>query len=389
MQNHKPIYLDYHATTPVDPRVAEKVMAFMTSQFGNASSVDHVVGDRSRAAVEQAKQQIADLIHCRPKEIIFTSGATESINLAIQGTVLHHEKQRKIPRIAISAVEHKAVLDTCYILEKQGRIELIILPVDTQANLNLNHLEKLFRQGLDLLCIMAANNEVGTIYPIEIIGAIAKRYNSPFLCDASQAVGKIPINFQDWGITMLALSGHKLYAPQGVGALIRQTDHPLEPLLFGGGHQQGLRSGTLNLPGIVGLGEACRLRQLEMEVDETAIAQKRNYLQTQLKQFIPELVINGNQFQRLAGNLHISIPAIPNSAIIARIRDRLAISTGSACSSGTVTPSHVLRAMDLPESLIEGALRIGIGKFTTDAEIEEAANIMISTIKAVQSLLTK
>lgn len=383
------MYLDYHATTPVDPRVAEKVMAFMTSQFGNASSVDHAVGDRSRAAVEQAEQQIADLIHCRPKEIIFTSGATESINLAIQGTVLHHEKQQKIPCVAIAAVEHKAVLDTCHILAKQGRIELITLPVNAQANLNLNHLEKLCRQGLDLLCIMAANNEVGTIYPIEIIAAIAKRYNIPFLCDASQAVGKIPINFHDWGITMLAMSGHKLYAPQGIGALIRQTDHPLEPLLFGGGHQQGLRPGTLNLPGIVGLGEACRLRQLEMREDEAAIAQKRDFLQTQLKQAIPELIINGNQFQRLAGNLHISIPEIPNSAIIARIRNQLAISTGSACSSGTVTPSHVLRAMDLPESLIAGALRIGIGKFTTDAEIEEAANIMVSIIKAVQSLLTE
>ncbi len=221
------IYLDYHATTPVDPRVAETVMAAMMTQFGNASSVDHVVGDRSREAVAQAKQEIADLVNCRPKEIIFTSGATESINLAIQGTVLHHEKKDKIPCIAISAVEHKAVLDTCHALEKQGRIELISLPVDAQANLNLNDIERVCRQGLDLLCIMAANNEVGTIYPIELIGAIAKRYSVPFFCDASQAIGKIPMNFADWGITLLAMSGHKLYAPQGIGALIRKTDHPL------------------------------------------------------------------------------------------------------------------------------------------------------------------
>ncbi|MBE9174645.1 cysteine desulfurase [Synechocystis salina LEGE 06155] len=342
--------------------------------------------------MDQAKQQIADLIHCRPQEIIFTSGATESLNLAIQGTVLALERQQKIPRIAISAVEHKAVLDTCHGLKKQGRIELIVLPVDAQANLNLNEIEKACRQGLDLLCIMAANNEVGTIYPIKKIAAIsqrsasrcAKRHSIPFFCDASQAIGKIPINFEDWDITVLALSGHKLYAPQGIGALIRKTHHPLEPLIWGGGQQQGLRPGTLNLPGIVGLGEACRLRQLEMEVDETAIAKKRDYLQTNLQQAIPEMVVSGNQSQRLAGNLHIAIPDIPNSTIIARIREQIAISTGSACSSGTIAPSHVLRAMNLPFNLIDGTLRIGIGKFTTDAEIEQAADILIQTIQTVQ-----
>jgi cysteine desulfurase len=381
------IYLDYHATTPVEPRVAEKVLALMMTQFGNASSVDHAVGDRARVALDQPKQAIADLIHCRPQEIIFTSGATESLNLAIQGTVLALEKEQQIPRIAISAVEHKAVLDTCRHLEKQGRIKLITLPVDAQANLNLNEIEEVCHQGLDLLCVMAANNEVGTIYPIEKIGLVAKRYSVPFLCDASQAIGKIPINFQDWGITMLAMSGHKLYAPQGIGALIRKTNHRLEPLFLGGGQQQGLRPGTLNLPGIVGLGEACRLRQLEMEVDETAIGKKRDYLQTKLQQAIPEMVVNGNQSQRLAGNLHIAIPDIPNSAIIARIREQIAISTGSACSSGTIAPSHVLRAMNLPDNLMDGALRIGIGKFTTDADIEQAADILIKTIKIVESCL--
>ena len=185
---------------------------------------------------------------------------------------------------------------------------------------------------------------------------------------------------------MLAFSGHKLYGPQGIGALIRQTKHPLEPILWGGGHQQGLRSGTLNLPGIVGLGEACRLRRLEMAADEPAIAHKRDYLQTQLQQAIPDMVINGNQGQRLAGNLHLSLPDIPNSAIIARIRHQLAISTGSACSSGTIVPSHVLRAMNLTDNLIDGSLRIGIGKFTTDSEIEEATDILCSTITTVKSL---
>ncbi len=381
------IYLDYHATTPTDTRVAEKVLTFMTDRFGNASSMDHLVGDRSLVAVNQAKQYIADLIHCYSKEIIFTSGATESLNLAIQGTVLHLEKQQKKPCIAISAVEHKAVFDICKTLEKQKRIELKIIPVDSQANLDLNAIKIACKAGLDLLCIMAANNEVGTIYPIEKIGKIAQKYQTPFLCDASQAVGKIPLNFQDWGITLLSISGHKLYAPQGIGALICKVDYPLEPLFYGGGHQQGFRPGTLNLPGIVGLGEACLLRDLEMEEDEKTIAIKRDYLQKKLQESIPNLVVNGNLNQRLAGNLHCSVPGIPNSAIIAHLRDRLAISTGSACSSGIVAPSPVLRAMNLPHPHIEGALRIGIGKFTTWEEINQSVEILVQSIQKIQTFL--
>lgn len=387
------IYLDYHATTPTDRRVAETVLAFMSDRFGNASSIDHEIGDRARAAVDVAKQQIANLIQCNPQEIIFTSGATESLNLAIQGTVLHREKQGRSTHIAVSSVEHKAVLDICKTLHQQGRIQFSLIPVNPQANLDLTAIETLCQQGLDLLCIMAANNEVGTVYPLEQIGAIANRYQVPFLCDASQAVGKIPIQFQTWNISLLTLSGHKFYAPQGIGALIKRKAYPLEPLILGGGHQQGLRSGTLNLPGIVGLGEACHLRLQEMEADESRIALQRNTLQTQLQQAIPELICNGNssvstpQSHRLAGNLHISIPGVPNTALIARLRHQLAISTGSACSSGTVAPSHVLQAMGLPDPVIEGALRIGIGKFTTDAEIEEAAHLLIDTIQQVQALL--
>ncbi|MDF2387484.1 cysteine desulfurase [Nostoc ellipsosporum NOK] len=378
------IYLDYHSTTPVDSRVAQKVMYHMTTAFGNANSVDHGYGDEAAQAVKQARQQIAELINADPKEIIFTSGATESINLAIQG---HISQQNTPAKIIVSPVEHKAVLDTCKGLAKKGLVEIIWLKVNQQAQIDLEHLEKVCSFGASLLCVMAANNEVGTIYPIEKIGAIASFYNIPFLCDASQAVGKIPLNFQDWGITYLAISGHKLYAPQGIGALVVRKGYHIQPLIYGGGHQQGLRSGTLNVPGIVGLGEACQLRQLEMSADETAIAILRDQLQNLLKAAIPDLIVNGDFNNRLSGNLHISIPDIANTAIIARVRHQLAISTGAACSSGVVTSSHVLQAMNLSENIIEGALRIGIGKFTTKAEIEKASSLIISAVNQAYQLL--
>ena len=381
------IYLDYHATTPVDHRVAQKVLWAMTDGFGNASSTDHEIGDAAEAAVKEAKSHIADLVGALPRDIIFTSGSTESINLAIQGTIQHLENRGIHPRIALSAVEHKAVLDTCLALEEQGRVKLSILPVDTQARIVLAQVEQACANGIHLLSVMAANNEVGTIYPIEKIAHIAQTYNVPFLCDATQTVGKIPIHFQDWGITMLSLSAHKFYGPQGVGALIVKRGHLLEPLLYGGGHQRGLRSGTLNLPGIVGLGEACRLRTLEMEEDERAIGEKRDRIQKILTDNIPDLVVNGDQENRLAGNLHISIPGIPNSAVIARVRHRLAISTGSACSSGVEAPSHVLQAMHLPDEIVEGALRIGLGKFNTGEEIDAAAEILIKEIAAIRQLM--
>ncbi|RZM78648.1 cysteine desulfurase family protein [Leptolyngbya iicbica] len=381
------LFFDYHSTTPVEPGVAEKVLLYMTKEFGNASSTEHAIGDAAEDAVKEAKSHIANLVGASPRDIIFTSGSTESINLAIQGTVQHLENKDIHPRIALSAVEHKAVLDTCLALEEQGRVKLSILPVDTQARIDLAQLEQACASGIHLLCVMAANNEVGTIYPVKKIAHIAQTYNVPFLCDASQAVGKVPIHFKEWGITMLSLSAHKFYGPQGVGALVVKRGHPLEPLLYGGGHQRGLRSGTLNLPGIVGLGEACRLRKLEMEEDERAIREKRDRLQKLLTDKIPGLVVNGDQENRLAGNLHISIPGIPNSAVIARVRLKLAISTGSACSSGVEAPSHVLRAMNRDEDIVEGSLRIGLGKFTTDAEVVAAAEILSQTVHAVRAAM--
>ena len=278
-------------------------------------------------------------------------------------------------------------MDTCHALEKRGWAELIYLRVDSKGRLDLDDLAQVCTKGLSLLCVMAANNEIGNIYPIQAIAQIAQRHNIPFLCDASQAVGKIPIHFEEWGITYLAISAHKLYGPKGVGALVVRKGYHLEPLLFGGGHQKGMRSGTLNIPGIVGLGEACRLPSLEMEADEQAIATQRDRLQQLLLASIPNLVINGDIENRLAGNLHISVPNVPNSAIIARVRSKLAISTGSACTSGVETPSHVLRALGLSNELIEGALRIGLGKFTTDDDIIQAAEILSTTINQIREAM--
>jgi cysteine desulfurase len=382
----RPIYLDYHATTPVDRRVADRIYQAMTLEFGNASSTDHEYGDLAEAAVNQAAKHLANLVGSSPREIIWTSGATESINLAIQGSLSPHPE--KPYRIALLPLEHKAVLDTCQALEQRGWTELIYLKVDANGRLDLDFLERVCDRGLSLLCIMAANNEIGNIYPIQEIGQIAQRYQVPFLCDGSQAVGKIPLNFEEWGITYLAISGHKLHAPKGVGALVVRKGYQLEPMLFGGGHQRGMRSGTLNVPGIIGLGEACRLRQAEMAVDERVIAAKRDRLQSLLSDAMPNLVINGDLEHRLAGNLHISFLGVPNSAVIARIRHQLAISTGSACSSGVEAPSHVLRALQLPEDLVSGSLRIGIGKFTTDDEIDRAAQILIKNIRAIQLLMS-
>jgi cysteine desulfurase len=261
-------------------------------------------------------------------------------------------------------------------LEVKRRAQVVYLQVDVKGRIDLEHLEQVCAEGLSLLCVMAANNEIGNIYPVQAIAQIAQRYNIPFLCDASQAVGKTPIQFEEWGITYVAISAHKLYASKGVGALVVRKGYYLEPILYGGGHQKRMRSGTLNVPGIVGLGEACRLRYLEMEEDEKRIAAMRDRLQSLLLAHIPQLMINGDTDSRLAGNLHISIPSIPNSAIIARVRSKLAISTGSACSSGVEAPSHVLRALGMADEAIEGALRIGIGKFTTEDEIEQAAEIL-------------
>lgn len=380
----RPIYFDYHATTPMDPRVVERMLYYMTQAFGNASSTDHFFGEEAEQAVTSAAHAIAKLVQTSPRNVIFTSGATESINLVLQG---HCRAPGRKQRIALSPVEHKAVLDTCKALEKQGKVELLWLRVDHQGNIDVTQVEEVCQSGIDILCIMAANNEIGTLYPIQRIAEIAFATHTAFLCDATQAVGKIPIAYDDWNMTYLVFSAHKIYGPKGCGALIVRPDAHLLPLIYGGGHQRGLRSGTLNVPGIVGLGEACRLRWEEMESDEPVIKARRDRLFALLRTSLPELIVNGDTECRLANNLHISIPGIPNSAVIARLRNTVALSTGSACTSGVEAPSHVLQAIRLRDDLIDGALRISIGKFTTDEEIIEGAAMISDAIKDTRSAM--
>ncbi len=382
------VYLDYHATTPVDPRVVAVVVHYMSTGFGNASSADHCFGDEAEAAVATARTEVAELVDATPESVVFTSGATESINLAIQGFVRATGKGRRT-RIVVSPVEHSAVLETCRAMARDGLAEVRELSVDIRGRLDLNAVEDECAAGADLICVMAANNEIGNIYPVEELGKLAQRHGVAFLCDATQACGKIPLSVRATGITFFALSGHKMYGPKGVGSLVVTSPRALHAISFGGEHERRLRPGTLNVPGIAGLGEACRLRRLEMRTDEAAVASRRDRLQELLVENIDGLVVNGDVESRLAGNLHVSVPDVPNGAMVARVRDRLAIATGSACSSGIDSPSHVLRAMQLPTGVIDGALRIGLGKFTTDVEVDRAASILIATARSARASMAR
>lgn len=377
-----PIYLDNHATTPVDPRVAQVVLHHMTIAYGNASSAGHTFGEAADAAVAQARVDVAELVGAEPEQVVFTSGATESLNLGLRGYVQHRVRAGGgVPlRVALPPTEHRAVLDVCRSLEESSLAELVWLPVDGTGRLNLDAFEQACASGLELACVMAANNEIGTIHPLEEICATAARFGVRVLTDATQAAGKAPLLFAEWGLSMLALSAHKMYGPKGVGALIVDPEISLDPVLYGGGQQGGLRPGTLNVPGIAALGEACRLRSVEMEADEPVIAARRDRLQALLAEQIRGMVVNGDQERRLAGNLHVSVPGAPNTVVQALLRDQVALSTSSACSSGAIGPSHVLRGVAMSDELTEGALRLGLGRFTTDEDVERAAKFITAAV---------
>jgi cysteine desulfurase len=380
----KPIYLDNHASTPVDPRVVAAVLHAMTVEYGNPNSVDHIFGDMAAKMIVDAQWEIAELIGGEPDGIHFTSGSSEAIQLAITHAVTNRSHRDKPLRIALSTVEHRAVLDVILPYENNGEVTVTWLPVDNLACLDLQALEAACVSGIDLVCVMAANNEVGTIYPIEQIAQIADAVGAATLIDATQAVGRIPIRTVDWVITYLTISGHKMYGPKGVGALVTPPDISIRH-----SHSR-LRStgdGTPNVPGIVGLGEACRLRRMEMAQDEPRIAAQRDHLEALLLRTISRLVVNGDPSNRLSHNLHLALPDVPNDAVLTRLRKRLAISTGAACTSAVDTPSHVLKAMGLTEDLQNGALRIGIGKFTTDDEIERAAVYLAAAVADTRRVL--
>jgi cysteine desulfurase len=380
------IYLDYHATTPVDPRVADVVVQHMVEAFGNPSSVDHSFGEEAEEAIELASERVGELVGAPASDVVFTSGATESINLAIKGYAAGAFQGRRL-RIVVSPTEHSAVLETCRALASKGDAEVEVLHVDSFGRVSLEEIEVACGGGADLLCVMAANNEVGTLAPVADIAHVAARYGTAFLCDATQAAGRVPIDVARDGITFLALSAHKIHGPKGVGALITPAGQLLSPLIHGGEQQRRLRAGTLNVPGIAGFGEACRLRHEEMDLDEAVTATRRDRLYHLLSETIPGLVLNGDPERRLAGNLHVSFPSSPNGAIISRVRDRLAIATGTACSSGIEAPSHVLRAMRLPETRLDGAVRIGLGKWTTDDEVDLAADMLTGAWRATTMVM--
>ncbi|HSC43941.1 MAG TPA: IscS subfamily cysteine desulfurase [Candidatus Binatia bacterium] len=365
-----PIYLDNHATTPVDPRVLAAMLPYFTEQFGNASSKNHPFGWEAEAAVDSAREQVAKLIGAgSAREIVFTSGATESDNLAIKGVAQAYRERGN--HIVTCATEHKAVLDSCKALEKQG-FKVTYLRVQTNGLLDLQRLEESLTDETILVSIMAANNEIGTIQPVEEIGRLTRKKGILFHTDATQAVGKIPINVDKMAIDLLSLTAHKIYGPKGVGALYVRGEKPrvkVTPMLDGGGHERGMRSGTLNVPGIVGLGIACELGQKEMGGEAERLMGLRERLRTGLVQQLEDVYINGDPGRRLPGNLNMSFAYIDGESLMMGLKE-IAVSTGSACTSASLEPSHVLKALGLDDSLAHASIRFGVGRFNTAEEIE-------------------
>ncbi|WP_162427053.1 IscS subfamily cysteine desulfurase [Pontibacter pudoricolor] len=365
-----PIYLDNNATTPLDPRVLDAMMPYLTSKFGNAASRNHAFGWHAEEAVDYAREQIASLINCSPKEIIFTSGATESDNLAIKGVFEMYATKGN--HIITATTEHKAVLDTCKHIEKLGG-KVTYLKVNEKGLIDLKELEEAITDKTILISIMYANNEVGVIQPIKEISAIAKKHGVLFFTDATQAVGKIPVDVEADGIDLMAFSGHKMYGPKGVGALYVRRKNPrvkVTAQMDGGGHERGMRSGTLNVTGIVGLGKACELAKQEMEADTARISAMRDRLEKELLT-IEESYVNGSVEHRLPHVTNISFKYVEGEGLMMGVKD-IAVSSGSACTSASLEPSYVLKALGLSDDLAHSSLRFGFSRFTTDEEVDYA-----------------
>ena len=364
-----PIYMDNHATTPVDPRVMETMLPYFSEKFGNAASRNHSFGWEAEEAVDRARNQIAALIGGKSKEIIFTSGATESVNLAIKGVLEFYKDKGN--HIITCVTEHKAVLDSCRTLERNGKATVTYLKVDKYGMVDPEDVRKAITDKTVLISIMYANNEIGTIHPIREIGKIAKEKGVLFHCDAVQAVGKIPLDAERDGIDLLAMSGHKIYGPKGVGALWIRSKGPrvrLTPMIDGGGHERGMRSGTLNVTGIVGFGKACAIAQQDMAEDNKKLLELRNQLQAGLFERLDEIYLNGHPTERLPGNLNVSFAYVEGESLLMGIND-IAVSSGSACTSATLEPSYVIRALGVNEELAHSSIRFGIGRFNTEDEV--------------------
>lgn len=380
-----PVYLDYNATTPMDPRVLEAMLPYFTQHFGNAASRNHAFGWEAEEAVDYAREQVAKLIGAETKEIIFTSGATESDNLALKG--VYEMYATKGNHIITCVTEHKAVLDTCAHLEKLG-VSVTYLGVQNDGLIDLKELEAAIKPETVLIAIMYANNEIGVIQPVKEISAIARKHAVLFFTDATQAVGKIPVNVQEDGIDMLALSAHKIYGPKGIGVLYVRRKNPrvrLTAQMDGGGHERGMRSGTLNVPGIVGLGKACELCRLEMQEDGKRLKYLRDKLESALLT-IEETHLNGHKDLRLPHLLNISFRHIEGEALIMSFSKYMALSTGSACTSASIEPSYVLKALGNTDEMAHASLRFGLGRFTTEEEVDFAIEQVTAAVNKQREL---
>ena len=380
-----PIYMDNHATTPMDPRVLEEMLPYFMEKFGNAASRNHSFGWAAEEGVETARERIAKLVGATTKEIVFTSGATESDNLAIKGVAeMYREKGNHI----ITAVtEHKAVLDTCKRLEKYG-YRVTYLPVQKDGLIDLEDLKRSMDDKTILVTIMFANNEIGVLQPVAEIGKLCRERGVIFHTDATQAVGKVPVDMNKQNIDLASISGHKMYGPKGVGALYVRRKNPrvqLAPIIDGGGHERGMRSGTLNVPGIVGLGKACALAQEEMAQESCRLAGLRNRLRDRITGKLDEVYINGSMEHRLPGSLNISFAYVEGESLLMGIND-IAVSSGSACTSATLEPSYVLKALGTGDDLAHSSIRFGIGRFNTEAEVDYVADRVIETVERLREL---
>jgi cysteine desulfurase len=380
-----PIYLDYHATTPVDPRVLEAMLPYFTETFGNPASRHHQYGWAASTAVENARKQVAKLINASAKEIIFTSSASESNNLAIKG-VAHYYRDRG-GHIITMATEHKAVIGSAKRLAQEG-FSLTFVRVRPDGLVDLDDLKQSITEKTLLVSIMAANNEIGVLQPVAEIGRICRERGVLFHTDAAQATGKIPLDVEAMQIDLLSIAGHKMYAPKGIGALYvrrRGTPVELEPVTDGGGHEGGLRSGTLNVPGIVGLGKACEICRQVMPEESKRLAAMRDRLKDGLVSALDGIHINGSLEHRLPNNLNVSFPGIDLATLMAALSD-IALSSGSACTSGTPEPSYVLQALGVSEEVANTPLRFGLGRFNTEEEIDHCLNRVVETVKRIREL---
>lgn len=380
-----PIYMDNHATTPVDPRVLEAMLPYFTEKFGNAASRNHAFGWESEAAVDTAREQVARLIGAAsPREIVFTSGATESDNLAIKGVAEAYASKGN--HIVTCAIEHKAVLDSCKVLEKRG-LSVSYVAVDGAGLVDVDRVWEAITPRTILISIMAANNEIGTIEPITEIGRVAKEKGVLFHTDATQAVGKIPIHVEQMGVDLLSLTAHKMYGPKGVGALYVRSKPRVKvnPAIDGGGHEWGMRSGTLNVPGIVGLGEACEIARKEMSVEAKRLTDLRERLKRGILNALDETYVNGHPTLRLPGNMNMSFAYVEGESLLMALKD-IAVSTGSACTSASLEPSYVLRAIGVDEQLAHTSIRFGLGRFNTEEEVDYTIARVVEEVARLRRL---